>query len=151
MSNQAVIFEYVDGSTSALIPADVAAERGLHDCPNHLVSPEGVPECVTQRTTVPPDFTWARQQGAETPQQHSTESQQGAETSQQHSTESQQGAETSQQHSTESQQSTLPSSLLGSDQPMGVGVNPLLAIAAVVLIGAGCTIISRFGGRGQRP
>ena len=123
MSNQAVIFEYVDGSTSALIPADVAAERGLHDCPNHLVSPEGVPECVTQRTTVPPDFTWARQQGAET----------------------------SQQHSTESQQSTLPSSLLGSDQPMGVGVNPLLAIAAVVLIGAGCTIISRFGGRGQRP
>lgn len=124
MSNQAVIFEYVDGSTSALIPTDVAAERGLHDCPNHLVSPEGVPECITERTTerttVPHGYTTARQQGAETPQQHSTES----------------------------PQPTLPSSLLGSDQPMGAGVNPLLAIAAVVLIGAGCTMISRFGGRG---
>ena len=121
MSNQAVIFEYADGTTSAPIPTDVAAQMGLHDCPKHLVSPEGVPECITEdRTTVPPGFTWASQQGAETPQQHSTES----------------------------PQPTLPSSLLGSDQPMGVGVNPLVAIAAVVLIGAGCTMISRFGGRG---
>jgi hypothetical protein len=114
--NQAVVFEYQDGTRSAPIPTDVASTRGLHDCPNHLVSPEGVPECVG--TTVTQGFRTATHKAPDVWEGHRQES--------------------------------PTNSLLVSDQPMAGGFNPLVAVIAVAVLGVGCTLITRFGGRVKR-
>lgn len=48
---QDIIFHYDDG-TEARIDAELATERGLHDCRHHTIGPDG-PHCVDDRGLLP--------------------------------------------------------------------------------------------------